>query len=580
MFRLLLSGFVFVIMLSGCGNNGAPTRHNDFTPLTSIQIVAVSPTIAALTSTKLSVIGNFSGLFTSDVTNQAVWSSNLPAVAAFVTQGSPNRVSGLTPGTAILTATVGSVSTTFSLTVSSATITTVTITPANPSVSTGLSTQFAASGTFSDATTQDLTFDATWASSAPGVASVSNSPSSKGLAQAIAVGPTTVSATFDGVTGSTLMTVTQPVLQSITVSPANPSILSASIVNFQATGAYTDGSTADITSQVTWTSSIPGIATIVANSGAATTLLQGTTTISATLNGVSGTSSLKVTGGNLTGIVISPATLSGVALSPANVSLVNNTLVRIAATGSFNNGSSRDITGAVAWSTSDPSIATVTTPGGNLAWLNALSTTLSPATVSATFGTVVGKTNLTVTNPSVSSISVSPLSLPLTPLASSRFTMTATFSDGTSQDVTATSGSSWTSNNVAVASVGNTGVSKGQVRGVATGNATITASYAGAPVSVTAPVTVTSPTLLGLTISGATSITSGNQVMFTATANYGDGTTIDVTADTQWTISNTNVAILADSQNQPGQVVAVDSGTTTITASFNGKTQTATITVP
>jgi hypothetical protein len=158
--------------------------------------------------------------------------------------------------------------------------------------------------------------------------------------------------------------------------------------------------------------------------------------------------------------------------------------------------------------------------------------------------------------------------------------MTATFSDGTSQDVTATSGSSWTSNNVAVASVGNTGVSKGQVRGVATGNATITASYAGAPVSVTAPVTVTSPTLLGLTISGATSITSGNQVMFTATANYGDGTTIDVTADTQWTISNTNVAILADSQNQPGQVVAVDSGTTTITASFNGKTQTATITVP
>ena len=86
-------------------------------------------------------------------------------MAEFITPGSPSRSPGSVPGTAVLTATVGSVSAPFSLTVTSATVTTMTITPPAPTVPQGLSTQFTASGTFSDATAQDLTFDATWASS-------------------------------------------------------------------------------------------------------------------------------------------------------------------------------------------------------------------------------------------------------------------------------------------------------------------------------------------------------------------------------------------------------------------------------
>jgi hypothetical protein len=62
-------------------------------------------------------------------------------------------------------------------------------------------------------------------------------------------------------------------------------------------------------------------------------------------------------------------------------------------------------------------------------------------------------------------------------------------------------------------------------------------------------------------------------------ASYGDGTTIDVTENTAWSIDTVNVAILADSVNQSGQVVGVDSGSATLTAVFGGKTQTAKITV-
>jgi hypothetical protein len=577
MTKLLWPVFFVVMLLSGCGWNGTPTRENDFTPLTSIRIVADYSTIAAHTSTKLKVIGNFSGLFTRDITSQAVWSSGSPTVAGFVTASSPSRVSGLIPGTAVLTATVGSISNTFTLTVSSATITSITVTPATPSVANGLSIQFMAMGTFSGNTKQDITFDATWRSSNAAVASVGDTESNRGFAQALTVGETTISATLDGVPGSTLLTVTEPVLQSITVTPANPSILTLSTTTFTATGNYSNGTTADITSLVTWASSDSGVATITSTSNKASTLTQGTTTISATLvnasgKPVTGTATLKVTGGNLTGITI----------SPANSTLVKNNIVRITATGSFSNGAKRDITGAVEWSVTNGTVANVTVPvsGENLAWLSAMATSPASTAITAKSGSVTpGTANLAVTTPVLQSITISPTSLDLPAGTSNRFSVTAAFNDSTAQDVTVSA--EWTSNAVAKATVGNIGLAKGRVIGVVAGSATISAVYGG--LTVTAPVTVSTRTIKatnGLTISGTTTIVSGNQATFTAMASYTDGTTKDVTEDTTWSIDNKYVAILADSTNQPGQVVAVNTGTAILTAKFGGVTQTVTVTVP
>lgn len=567
MINLLISGFFIVVLLSGCGWDGAPTRNNDFTPLTSIEIIAASPAIAAHTSTTLSVIGTFSGLYSRDITDQVVWSSGSPAVAGFITAGNPNRVTGNAPGTALLTATAGSISSAFTVTVSPATVTALTITPATSSIAKGLTRQYTVKGAFSDSTTQDLTFDATWASSAPTVATVSNVAGSKGFATARTAGSSTISATFGGINGSLELTVTEPVLQSITVVPANPSVLTLSSLNFKATGNYSDGSTADITSLAGWSSSVSSIATI-GSGGTAATVAQGTTSISAAMAGISGTSNLKVTGGNL----------SAITLNPAAVTLVKGTAGRITATGTFSNGSIRDITGVVAWTPANTAIATVTAPGGNLAWLNALAVTPATAltTVTAKSGTVTAATNLIVTAPSLSSIMITPASADLTSGTSSRLTVTATFSDGTTQDVTAIS--DWSSNTVTTATVGNSGLAKGRVSGVAAGSATISAVYGGR--TITAPVTVRTRTLQDLVVSGSSAAAPGNQFKCTAIANYSDGSSADVTEDAAWTINAPNVAILADSQNQPGQVVAVDSGSATLTASFGGKSKTTTITVP
>lgn len=572
MANLIRSGFL-LLLLSGCGWDGTPTRHNDFVPLTSIEISAVSSTIAAQTSITLTATGNRSGLFTEDVTDQVVWSSNLPLVASFPYLTSPNKnrvVGGLAPGgTAIITAKVGSVSADFTLKVSDATVTSMVITPADPSIPKGLSKQFSVSGTFSDATTQDLTFDAAWASSAPAVASVSDAADSKGFARAIDVGASTISATFDGASGSTVLTVTEPAVQSIALSVTNPSILTLSKIAFKATGAFTDGSTPDITSQVTWNSSNTAIATI-AGDGTVTALTQGTTTISATLGSVSATTNLKATGGNLTGITVTPAT----------VTLVKDISGLISAKGTFDNGITRDITGAVTWTAANTALASVTHSGGNLALLNPVAVTLVPTTITATSGTRTGTATLTVIAPQLSSIALSTTILDLTVGTSSPLAVTATFSDGTTQDVTSIS--TWQPGNPAIATVAAGGLGTERVTGIAAGTTTISATYGGKTVLTPATVTVRPRTLQSLTILPVTSTAAaGSQIPITATANYGDNTTVDLTRETAtvWTIDNPNVAIQADSVNQPGLVVVVDRGSATLTASFGGKTQTATITI-
>jgi hypothetical protein len=91
--------------------------------------------------------------------------------------------------------------------VTSATIVSIAITPANPIVTQGQTQQFTVTGTFSDHSTQDLTTSATWSSSAPTVATISNVAGSKGSAAAVGSGITMIGAAFGSVTSSTVMTV-------------------------------------------------------------------------------------------------------------------------------------------------------------------------------------------------------------------------------------------------------------------------------------------------------------------------------------------------------------------------------------
>jgi hypothetical protein len=118
----------------------------------------------------------------------------------------PTAGSVTTNQTVTLTATLGATATATVTVVppGSPTLTSLAVTPANPSIVAGTTQQFTATGTFSDGTTQNLTTSVAWGSSASGVATISTT----GLATGAGTGSTTISATSGSVAGSTILTVT------------------------------------------------------------------------------------------------------------------------------------------------------------------------------------------------------------------------------------------------------------------------------------------------------------------------------------------------------------------------------------
>src|SRR5437773_757750 len=173
------------------------------------------------------------------------------------------------------------------VTAKNATLVSIGVTPANPNLPQGLTGQFTATGTYSDNSTQDLTAQVAWSSSNTGVATIG----SASVATRSGAGTTRITATLGRVSGSTTLTVTDATLSTIAVTPTNPSIANGTTRQFTATGTYSDSTTQDLTTQVAWSSSAAGVATISNASGSkglATSVAAGTTTITATLGGVSG----------------------------------------------------------------------------------------------------------------------------------------------------------------------------------------------------------------------------------------------------------------------------------------------------
>jgi hypothetical protein len=261
---------------------------------------AAAPTLASLVVTpanvtnlvgatqQFTVTGTYSDSSTQNITSQVTWKSSNTGVAAVTAGGLATAISA---GTTTISAALAGVTNSTVLTVKAPpALASIAVTPVNPSILIGGSQPFTATGTYSDSSTQNITSQVTWTSSSTGVAAVT----AGGLATAISAGTTTISVALAGVTNSTVLTVKAPAtLTSIAVTPANPTLLIGGSQAFTATGTYSDSSTQNITSQVTWTSSSTGVATINAG-GLAAAVAAGMTTISAGLSGVNGSATLTV----------------------------------------------------------------------------------------------------------------------------------------------------------------------------------------------------------------------------------------------------------------------------------------------
>jgi uncharacterized protein YjdB len=342
---------------------------------------------------------------------------------------------------------------------SSKTLTSLSVTPTSVAMNIGLQQQLTATATYSDGTTANVTSSAAWTVSDMSVANVSAS----GMVSAISSGTATASASLSGKTAASAVTVNSSqlvTLSFITTTPANVSLVVGGTQQMAATATYSDGSRKDVTSSATWTSSNSTIATVSA-SGLVAGALAGNATINAHFMGQSTGSAVSVTA--------APPTLVSIAVAPMSFSVAAGATRQITATGTYSDGTNKDITSSVAWSSSNVSVASVGSTGlvtGIGAGTASITAALSGLVANAAV-TVPG----TVPPPPLVSITVTPATATVIVGSTQQMTATANYSDGEQIDVTGSA--TWTSSAPTIATINSVGL----VTAAASGNSTITATY-------------------------------------------------------------------------------------------------------
>jgi trimeric autotransporter adhesin len=240
---------------------------------------------------QFTLTGHYSDGTTLNLTTSATWSSSDTSFAAIGTN--TGLATGLQGGSVTITASFESQTKTAKLTVTGAELSSIVISPATAAIAKGTTQQFVATGVYSDKSMRTLTGFVNWTSSNAPVATINDSSPNRGLATAAAPGSTIIGAELSPIIGSATLSVSNATLVSIAVTPATPSLVLGESLGFTATGTFSDGTTQDITNSVTWNSSDPPVATINA-SGVASSASVGTTTITATMNSASGSTTLTV----------------------------------------------------------------------------------------------------------------------------------------------------------------------------------------------------------------------------------------------------------------------------------------------
>ncbi len=546
---LLGSILITCLVLSGCGGGSSKsnTQSTGSTKtLSSITVSSQTKSVAAGATLQLAAKGNYSDGTTADLTSQVTWSTSDSTVA---TTSAAGLLSSVAPGTVVATAKLNTVSGSMTITVSSATLSSISVSGGATLVA-GLSEQLSAQGTYSDSSTQSVTSMVSWQSSDATVATVSAS----GMLTSLKAGTVTITASMNSISGTSNVTVSSAGLSSITITPPAFSIASGQSKQLSALGVYSDGTSHDVTSLATW--SAIGASATVNSSGLVTGVSAGNSTITATIGSTSGSATATVSAAQLTSIVVAPATAS----------IAAGQTQSFTASGIFSDGSTTDITNSVTWNSSATNFATISAAG------LATGVSAGSASITASSGTVTSSTaTLTVTSAVLTEIDIAPDGQYIPVGGQYPLSLTATYSDNSTQTITS---ASWSSSDTTLATVDPT---TGIVTGVANSNnnpVTITAGYGGMTNTTTVYITDAVPESLQLTPASA-SIASGTTQQFTVNVVYSDGSIQPVTAGLSWLSSSAAVAGI----DANGLATAVAPGQTTITVGYDSMTATASLTV-
>ncbi|MET1173721.1 Ig-like domain-containing protein [Paenibacillus amylolyticus] len=328
-------------------------------------------------------------------------------------------------------------------------------------------------------------------------------------------------------------------LSKIVVSKNEMSLEVGDSGSVTVTGVYSDNTSANVTISTTWSSEDTSIATVY--NGAITAKKEGKATITAAYQGQSQTVQVKVT-----------KKVKALSKNVQSLDLRTGDTKEIILTATYSDNETNNAAANTAeWSTSDEKVATVV--NGKVTGQSA-----GTAVITAKVGSqsVTVDVNVEV----VKRVDVDKQQVNLLLNKSESVKVTATYPDGTTKDVTDLA--EWTSSNEKVADV-----LKGEITGYSAGSAKITAKYGTKSVSVDVDVDLTSKlSVVKQSIFFRLSDTT-KTANVVVTASYPNSSDVNVTDQATWTSSNEKVATVFK-----GQITAISAGSTTIKATYSGKT--------
>jgi trimeric autotransporter adhesin len=554
--KSLVSGNTIITATSGTVS-GTATLTVTSASAVSIVVAPTNVTLPLGLTQQFTANATFSDGTTQDVTTTATWKSSSSSIASITTSG---FATAKNVGSTNISATFESVSNSTPLTVNAANLNSISIQPSNGSIAQGTRIQLAAIGTFNDGGTRDITHQATWSVSDP---SVVNIGASNGFVVGVAPGLVTITATLGSATDSVPFTVTAAKVVSISIAPSVATVPVGGHAHFTATGVFDDSSTQDISMSSIWTSTNTGVATVGSTSGtygSATGVSSGIATINAGFSfaGASATGSAQLN--------VSTATLTSIALTPSSGLVAPGSALQFIATGTFSDGTKQSMGSSVTWSSPDPNVATVGAAGA------ALGQSPGVVTITASLGSISGTANLVVESAALSSIQVTPAMANVPATIQAQFKATGTFANGDTQDLT--SAVTWTSSSSSIATISNAAGSIGVAAGLQPGSVTISAVFNGQV--GTAALTVTNAALTTIAVTPPNAVISvGGAQSLTAKGTFSDGSVITITNQVSWSSTNPSVATI----NSSGSASGIAAGTSTVSASLNGVSGTAILTV-
>ncbi|NQZ27450.1 MAG: Ig-like domain-containing protein [Colwellia sp.] len=528
--------------------------------LSSLSLSPSTAEIPAGTTQQYQLFGLFSDGTNHDLTAFASFQTSNNASVSIDSNGlATAHNDGANPIT--VTASYNGMQATASLIVTAGLLDYIQVRPREQDVAIGHKGQLQARAIYTDGSSTDITYLATWSLDDGDIASVDNTSTDAGEVLGISQGVVTVTASYFGKTATNTTTVTAAVLERVSITPITKTIAAGLTQQYALTAEFSDKSSTDVTKSSDWLSSDP--ATVSIDSlGLATSYVEGKVTITGTYQGMSAAATLTITGAELLSIQV----------TPNDPKEPLGTEGKFTATAYYTDGYAADISSSATWSSLDDNIVHITTSG--IAGGQASADKIGVSVITATFLGKSSSTTATVTEAILESLVISPPSADVPQGTSYQYRADGIYSDKVVKDLT--NAANWQTGNDSFATINSTGLAKGENQGVTS----ITASIDS--ISATAEIKVTPPALDHLEISPSSwQLPLGTSTKLIAYAYNSAGTKTDISNDANWRVlaTGTDNIHVDNTATNGGFVSSIAIGNGIVEVSYAGLTATAEVDV-